>query len=79
MTDHVEAATMPVPYAFPIGAGVRAGEYSGEVIAQPGPYSVTICDQRGRLITSTTSDMVLDPSAGRSFLFPLKALHHEHC
>jgi len=59
----LKVAALPGPYAFPIGAGVRAGEYTGVVVAQPGPYSVTIREPSGRLLTTTTTDMALDRGA----------------
>lgn len=56
---------LPAPNAFPVGSLVRAGSYSGEVVEQLGPYSVVIRDQRGQQIATTTTDMVLDPTAQR--------------
>ncbi|WP_404291486.1 hypothetical protein ACD578_05240 [Microvirga sp. RSM25] len=63
MTDYLTVVTLPPPHAFPIGALVRAGEYSGEVVKLCGPYSVTIREPSGRLLTTTISDMVPDDSA----------------
>lgn len=52
--------TLPAPNAFPVGSSVRAGEYQGQVTALRGPYSVTIREHSGRLLTTTTSDMEID-------------------
>jgi hypothetical protein len=60
MIEHLNVVTLPKRFAFPIGALVRVGEYSGEVVKLCGPYSVTIREPSGRLLTTTTSDMALD-------------------
>jgi hypothetical protein len=46
------------PYRFGVGDRVTGPGILGEVVARPGPYSVTIKQDRGgALLTSTTTDL----------------------
>ncbi|MBB4042052.1 hypothetical protein GGR34_003737 [Microvirga flocculans] len=59
-------AALPAPYAFPIGAAVRAGSHRGVVVAQPGPYSVRIRETDGRMLTASTTDLEFDSEPARA-------------